>query len=339
VITVKPVNDVPTELSIIQENRDYYEGQAQPAYGNATDADLPYGDLLNFTWSFNTSDRVLWGPEVDLSLPAGKHKVILLVSDSENQTARISINITILGINVDDDDADDDDTDDDVSDDDSDDDVDDDIGDDDADDDVGGEEDKDSKDSMMVYIVMGGILLLIITTIIIVLIFFILGGRKRKMDENGVDNDKPTEALIGIEPSLPPVEKELSYDLDYSEIHTQENLYDEMENVGDQQTYHKESPLPQKSSAFEDKFQFQHESLAGVDGEMECLPEACSMESAEPVEDHMPQVSSDDISLEEYTIEGNWSKDVAVVSSENLSGVDDTGSNHEDILEELLRVY
>jgi len=112
-----------------------------------------------------------------------------------------------------------------------------------------------------------------------------------------------------------------------------------MENVGDQQTYHKESPLPQKSSAFEDKFQFQHESLAGVDGEMECLPEACSMESAEPVEDHMPQVSSDDISLEEYTIEGNWSKDVAVVSSENLSGVDDTGSNHEDILEELLRVY
>ena len=99
-IMVSPVNDAPTNASITLDNNTYYEGGQQPAYGNATDVDLPYGDRLLYEWTFNSTDNTLSGDEVNLSLPAGKHLVTLIVSDLKGASAEISMEITILAKSV-----------------------------------------------------------------------------------------------------------------------------------------------------------------------------------------------------------------------------------------------
>ncbi len=96
IITVTPINDAPTNASIRLENFNYYEGRTQPAYANATDVDLPFGDNLQFLWTFNSSNKSLTGNSVNLSLLAGNHTVTLVVSDLEGFSINISMAITIL---------------------------------------------------------------------------------------------------------------------------------------------------------------------------------------------------------------------------------------------------
>ena len=99
-ITVSPANDAPTNASITLENNTYYEGGQQPAYGNAVDVDLPYGDRLRYKWTFNSTDNTRSGKEVNLSLPVGKHLITLIVSDLKGASTEISREITILAISV-----------------------------------------------------------------------------------------------------------------------------------------------------------------------------------------------------------------------------------------------
>jgi len=95
-ITVSPVNDAPTNATISFADFDYYEGKTQFARANATDVDLIYGDSLSYCWFFNTTDRVLKGKEVDLSLPAGRHRITLVVVDLKGASLEIKENITVL---------------------------------------------------------------------------------------------------------------------------------------------------------------------------------------------------------------------------------------------------
>ena len=75
-VKVRPQNDAPTNASITLAAIRYVEGQYQPAWGNATDVDIPYGDVLEFTWSSNRSGGIGKGKSLNLSLPAGMHPFI-----------------------------------------------------------------------------------------------------------------------------------------------------------------------------------------------------------------------------------------------------------------------
>jgi parallel beta-helix repeat protein len=95
-VTVQPVNDAPYNAIIILAEMIYYEGQDQPAIGNASDVDIPYGDVLTYSWSSNVSGRIGDGMGLNLSLTAGFHNIILNVSDSAGSWTIATKSIEIL---------------------------------------------------------------------------------------------------------------------------------------------------------------------------------------------------------------------------------------------------
>jgi len=92
---VKPVNDPPTNAIIRLEDMVYQEGMSQPAFGNATDVDIPYGDELYFDWSSNVTGKLESGQEVNLSLPAGVHNITLTVKDERGVATNTSITLEV----------------------------------------------------------------------------------------------------------------------------------------------------------------------------------------------------------------------------------------------------
>jgi hypothetical protein len=94
--TVKPVNDPPNNARIILQNFEYYEHKPQPAYGNASDVDLLYGDKLYYTWYSNISGNINTGQDINLSLSAGIHTVTLSVRDKSSSWTNTSLVIKIL---------------------------------------------------------------------------------------------------------------------------------------------------------------------------------------------------------------------------------------------------
>ncbi len=98
-ITILPVNDPPGELSIkFDEIVLYYEGKNQPAWGNATDADIQSGDELTFTWYSNKTGRIGTGRSINLSLPHGNHQIILNVTDTSGAYSTLSKDLEILRV-------------------------------------------------------------------------------------------------------------------------------------------------------------------------------------------------------------------------------------------------
>jgi parallel beta-helix repeat protein len=83
-ITVLPINDAPfnAEIEIIASN--FTEGNNLTLKGTCSDVDIAYGDNLNYQWSSNISGPLGQGQEINLSLDAGLHKIILNVTDSYN---------------------------------------------------------------------------------------------------------------------------------------------------------------------------------------------------------------------------------------------------------------
>jgi hypothetical protein len=117
-LTVLPVNDAPFGATITIETWDYIEGKAQPAFGNASDVDIPFEDELTYNWYSDVSGWIGTGQEIDLSLPARTHTITLTVTDSEEAWCNTTLEITILEdkniTTVDDDTTDDDDDDEEV---------------------------------------------------------------------------------------------------------------------------------------------------------------------------------------------------------------------------------
>ncbi len=97
-ITVSPVNDLPFDPTIVLFDIEYYEKREQPASGNATDVDIPYGDKLYFTWSSNVTGSLGQGQEINLSLTAGMHTITLTVKDKEDAWVNVSTELEILKI-------------------------------------------------------------------------------------------------------------------------------------------------------------------------------------------------------------------------------------------------
>ncbi|WP_455392598.1 tandem-95 repeat protein [[Eubacterium] cellulosolvens] len=93
--TVKPVNDPPIDPVIELATMDYYEKKPQPAIGNATDVDIPYGDELYFIWLSNITGELDWGREINLSLPAGFHEITLAVRDKAGEWTNTSVELRI----------------------------------------------------------------------------------------------------------------------------------------------------------------------------------------------------------------------------------------------------
>jgi predicted RNA-binding Zn-ribbon protein involved in translation (DUF1610 family) len=97
-VTVLPVNDAPfnAEIEILVANPK--EGGNQTVSGNASDVDIAYGDVLTYNWSSNVSGFIGLGKEINLSLEAGHHNIILNVTDSAGAWAIATSNIEILPI-------------------------------------------------------------------------------------------------------------------------------------------------------------------------------------------------------------------------------------------------
>jgi parallel beta-helix repeat protein len=98
VITVTPINDPPRFPSIIspKDGKIIEYGVPLDFHAKCFDADLPYGDQLTFSWVSDISDLIGVGERLDdVKLPEGIHKITLIVSDSENQRVRTTINVTV----------------------------------------------------------------------------------------------------------------------------------------------------------------------------------------------------------------------------------------------------
>jgi len=158
---VKPVNDPPTDVIIILAEMEYHEGQAQPAFGNATDVDIPFGDKLYFVWYSNITGEIDWGQEINLSLPAGVHNITLSVRDKEREWCNISTEIEIFAIHVN------------------------------IDDDGKDKKDDKSTQGLELFFVLIGIVVVIISLIIII---FLIMNRKKK-DQSIFQPKKEQESL------------------------------------------------------------------------------------------------------------------------------------------------
>ena len=97
-VTVNPVNDAPFDptIDIIAENKSLTEGYNLTLIGNASDVDLPYGDVLNYKWSSNLTGELGESQEINISPQAGFHKITLNVTDSAGAWVVKSKNIEIL---------------------------------------------------------------------------------------------------------------------------------------------------------------------------------------------------------------------------------------------------
>ena len=64
--------------------------------GNCSDPDLPYGDILTFTWYSSINKKLGVGKNLsNVKLEPGEHTITLEVSDKANQKLSTSINVTI----------------------------------------------------------------------------------------------------------------------------------------------------------------------------------------------------------------------------------------------------
>jgi len=95
-VTITGTNDPPKDLTITLDIAAYIEGGPQPAWANATDADIAYGDTLTYTWSSNVTGTVGTGAEVNLSLPAGDHTIVLNVTDGSGAWSIATKEVKVL---------------------------------------------------------------------------------------------------------------------------------------------------------------------------------------------------------------------------------------------------
>jgi parallel beta-helix repeat protein len=95
-ITVLPVNDAPYNVEINTALANLTEGGNQTVLGIASDVDIPYGDMLTYSWSTDISGPLGTGNELNLSLDAGVYKLTLNVSDSAGAWVEVSKDIEIV---------------------------------------------------------------------------------------------------------------------------------------------------------------------------------------------------------------------------------------------------
>jgi parallel beta-helix repeat protein len=93
-IRVLEVPDAPYDVSI-SGGAQFVEGGAQWVSGSALDHDVLDKNMLTFIWSSNVTGRIGEGPEINLSLTAGKHLITLNVTDQYGLSATATLEIEI----------------------------------------------------------------------------------------------------------------------------------------------------------------------------------------------------------------------------------------------------
>ncbi|MGA1821630.1 MAG: pectinesterase family protein [Thermoplasmatota archaeon] len=102
-IDVIPVNDAPTDLRIEIPSDPVTEGEIFAINGSAYDPDIPFGDLLTYSWSSNLSGFLGSSPTIYVNLTAGYHLITMNVSDRSGEGGSVSIDLVVMGIPGDDD--------------------------------------------------------------------------------------------------------------------------------------------------------------------------------------------------------------------------------------------
>ncbi len=98
IIVVTTVNDLPGPVEIItpENNIELEHGTLLNFQANCTDPDLPYGDVLTYTWSSDIIGEMEGKTLNDILLPVGKHIITVEVTDQEGASSEASIEIDVL---------------------------------------------------------------------------------------------------------------------------------------------------------------------------------------------------------------------------------------------------
>lgn len=94
-VTVNNVNDPPFN-AVITGRDEYVEYGDQTVSASAEDLDIFQGDFLSYTWSSDTMGQIGSGKEINLSLPAGKHVIILTVTDQSGESVTQTMEIEVM---------------------------------------------------------------------------------------------------------------------------------------------------------------------------------------------------------------------------------------------------
>ncbi|MBN1538660.1 MAG: right-handed parallel beta-helix repeat-containing protein [Candidatus Thermoplasmatota archaeon] len=198
-IEVLSVNDDPSNVSWEVPSGPFLEGEMFYLNGSANDVDIPYGDVLHFSWYSNISGHLGTGTSLYLDLTGGLHTIVLNVSDLSGAFILKSCVLEVSPLpddgnetppanETDDDDItipDDDDIDDNTTDDNT---TDDDAADDDVPDDDSQEEYIDVDGSnLLLYLILLAVVMILILVSVVLIVMRIRGPREEIMswDDEG----------------------------------------------------------------------------------------------------------------------------------------------------------
>jgi hypothetical protein len=80
-VTVIPVIDAPEDPVISAPPGPFYENTTYPFSAYSSDVDIPYGDILTYTWLLLPTGESWNGSAIELNLTAGNYSLVLNVSD------------------------------------------------------------------------------------------------------------------------------------------------------------------------------------------------------------------------------------------------------------------
>jgi hypothetical protein len=94
-IMVEPVNDAPFDPMVEVDMTTVVEGGSIRANASAMDVDIDYGDELTFAWFSNRTGRIGVGKEMDLTLPAGHHRITMTATDEAGEFVQYDVDLII----------------------------------------------------------------------------------------------------------------------------------------------------------------------------------------------------------------------------------------------------
>jgi len=80
-VTVIPVVDAPDDALILAPSGPFYENTTYIFSASSSDVDIPYGDILTYSWSLLPTGGSWNGTSIELNLTAGNYTLMLNVSD------------------------------------------------------------------------------------------------------------------------------------------------------------------------------------------------------------------------------------------------------------------
>lgn len=114
-VTVRPMNDAPFDASITTDSLTIHYDDPLVFIGNASDVDIPYGDVLTYSWYVENWPVPISQEQIcnaSMTFKVGMNNYTLVVSDSENMNCSAKVQVLVVDVSGQ---PDDDVTDDDVT--------------------------------------------------------------------------------------------------------------------------------------------------------------------------------------------------------------------------------